>query len=294
MTNYYKYLPLSQQDEDWGLHVLNAGYNRIAAGQEYPSAAHPGHHYFKWSNGRVLLEYQLVYITRGSGQFESEHSAQQKIQAGTIFMLFPGEWHRFKPDPATGWDEYWVGFEGSILKQLRDKKIFPLSEPVFHIGLHDNILALFENILKATETEKTGYQPYISGIVHHLLGQIHMLARQQNMPLDDHAEEIINKAKILLRTGIDTDLSISEVAGELGVSYSWFRKVFKTYTGIAPGQYLQQLRIEQAKSLLLSRSRSVKSIAYDLNFTSAFHFSALFKAKTGLSPLQYQKKFSGR
>lgn len=293
MTNYYKYLPLSQQDEDWGLHVLNAGYNRIAARQEYPSTAHPGHHYFRWSNGRVLLEYQLVYITRGKGYFESAHCSQRKIQAGTIFMLFPGEWHRFKPEPATGWDEHWVGFDGSILKKLIDKKIFQLSEPVFHIGLHDNIFALFDSILKATESEKAGYQPYISGALHHLLGQLYMLVKQQSIPLDDQAEAIINKAKILLRNSIDADLSISEVARELGVSYSWFRKTFKTYTGIAPGQYLQQLRIERAKFLLLNQSKSVKSIAYDLNFTSAFHFSAVFKAKTGLSPVQYQKKFAG-
>ena len=294
MTNYYKYLPLSQQDEDWGLHVLNTGYNRIAANQEYPSPTHPGHHYFNWKQGRVLQEYQLVYITNGNGYFESTHCSQKKIQAGTVFILFPGEWHRFKPQPSTGWDEYWVGFDGSILKKLFGKKFFPLTGAILDIGLHDNILTLFNDIIKASEAEKAGYQPYISGAVLHLLGQVYMLAKQQSIPLDDQAEAIVNKAKILLRNGIDCKLSISEVAKELKVSYSWFRKTFKTYTGIAPGQYLQQLRVEQAKLLLRDRSVSVKSIAYDLNFASAFHFSALFKAKTGLSPAQYQKQFARR
>lgn len=293
MANYYKYLPLSQQDEDWGLHVLNTGHNRVASHQEYPSRSHPGHHYFNWRQGRILQEFQVVYITKGNGYFESTHCSQKKIQAGTVFILFPGEWHRFKPDPSTGWDEYWVGFEGSILKKLFDKKFFQLSSPVFHIGLHENILSLFSDIIKAAETEKAGYQPYISGAVLHLLGQIYMLMKQQSLPLDDDTEAIITKAKILLRKGIDSKLSISEVAKELRVSYSWFRKTFKTYTGIAPGQYLQQLRIEQAKFFLLDRSRTVKSIAYDLNFNSAFHFSALFKAKTNMSPAQYQKKFAG-
>lgn len=292
MTNYYKYLPLSQQDEDWGLHVLNTGYSRIAPFEEYPSPTHPGHHYFKWKQGRVLQEYQLVYITHGNGSFESAHYAQKEIRAGSIFLLFPGEWHRFKPDPETGWDEYWVGFEGGILKKLFDKKFFQLSAAVLHIGLHENILSLFHEIIKATETEKAGYQPYISGAVLHLLGYVYMLAKQQSIPLDDQAELIISRAKVLLRNGIDNKLSISEVADELQVSYSWFRKTFKTYTGIAPGQYLQQLRIEQAKFFLLDPCRSVKSVAYDLNFASAFHFSALFKEKTGLSPAQYQKKFA--
>jgi AraC-like DNA-binding protein len=294
MSNYYKYLPLSQQDEDWGLHVLNTGHNRVVSRQEYPSPAHPGHHYFTWNKGRILQEFQVVYITNGNGYFESAHCALKKIQAGTVFILFPGEWHRFKPDSSTGWDEYWVGFEGSILKKLFAKKFFELSTPIFHIGLHENILAIFNDIIKAAETEKAGYQPYISGAVLHLLGQIYMLMKQQSIPLDDQTEALITKAKILLRKGIDCKLSIGKVADELQVSYSWFRKTFKTYTGIAPGQYLQQLRIEQAKFFLLDRSRTVKSIAYDLNFTSAFHFSALFKAKTSLSPAQYQKKFAGR
>lgn len=291
--NYYKYLPLSQQDEDWGLHVLNAGHNKIIPKQEYPSRSHPGHHYFNWRKGRTLQEYQVVYITNGNGYFESTSCAQKKIQAGSIFILFPGEWHRFKPDPATGWDEYWVGFEGSVIKKLFEKKFFQRSAPVFHIGLHENILTLFTGIIKAAETERTGYQPYISGAVLHLLGQIYMLMKQHSIPQDDQAEAIITKAKILLRKGIDSTLSISEVAKELGVSYSWFRKTFKTYTGLAPGQYLLQLRIEQAKFFLLDKSRTVKSIAYDLNFNSVFHFSAVFKAKTSLSPAQYQKKFAG-
>jgi AraC-like DNA-binding protein len=293
MANFYKYLPLSQQDEDWGLHVLNTGHSRVMPKQEYPSPAHPGHHYFKWSKGRILQEFQVVYITKGSGYFESAHCALKKIQAGTVFILFPGEWHRFKPDTSTGWDEYWVGFEGSIVKKLFGKKFFQLSTPIFHLGLHENVLVLFTSIIKAAEMEKAGYQPYISGAVLHLLGQMYMMMKQQSIPQDDPTEAIITKAKILLRNGIDYKLSISEVADELQVGYSWFRKAFKTYTGIAPGQYLQQLRIEQAKSFLLDKSRTVKSIAYDLNFTSAFHFSAIFKAKTSLSPRQYQKKFAG-
>lgn len=217
---------------------------------------------------------------------------KKKIRAGSVFLLFPGEWHRFKPDVETGWDEYWVGFEGGILKKLFDKKFFQLSSAVLHVGLHKNILSLFHAIIKATETEKAGYQPYISGAVLHLLGYVYMLGKQQSIPLDDQAELIVSKAKVLLRNGIDNKLSISEVADELQVSYSWFRKTFKTYTGIAPGQYLQQLRIEQAKFFLLDPSRSVKSIAYGLNFASAFNFFTLFKAKPVYLPHNIKKKFA--
>jgi len=290
MNNYYKYLPVSQLDEDWGIHVLNAGCNRIGKGEEYPSRLHPGHHYFKWSSGRILREYQLVYITNGSGYFESAHCKLREITEGTVFILFPGEWHRFRPHPSSGWDEYWVGFEGTILKKLFNNQFFKLTEPVLSVGMHEGILQLFISVIEGSKEEKAGYQPHVSGAVFHLLGNIYALQRQQAVHADDQTETIINRAKIKLRADIDSKLSLRELAKELQVSYSWFRQAFKAYTGMAPGQYLQQLKIEQAKLLLMDSSRSVKKVAYELNFKSAFYFSSLFSKKTGLSPEKYRKK----
>lgn len=84
---------------------------------------------------------------------------------------------------------------------------------------------------------------------------------------------------------------MQQIANELQVSYAWFRKMFKLYTGIAPQQYFIQLKIEKAKMLLGDPSKSIKEIAYDLKFESSFYFSKLFKEKAGLSPDQYKKKF---
>jgi AraC-like DNA-binding protein len=292
MTNYYKYLPVSRQDEDWGLHVLNAGCTRIETGQEYPAHNHPDHHYFNWKKGRVLQEFQLVYITKGEGHFESRHCGEKNIVEGTVFILFPGEWHRFRPEPRTGWDEYWVGFDGNIPADLLRNNFFPIDEPSRQIGLHENILQLFIEIIESTRQEKAGYQPLVSGAVLHLLGTMYSLIRQKSLQSDDLTVTMMSKAKVLLRSA-DFNFSIERVADELGVSYSWFRKTFKEHTGMAPGQYLQQLRIEQAKIMLADPRKPLKQIAAELNFESAFYFSALFKKKMGSSPEQYRKILAG-
>jgi hypothetical protein len=78
MLNYHKYLPTSPEDESWGMHVLNAGCNRIDKNVDYPSADHPAHHYFNWSKGRVLDEYQVIYISRGEGIFESINAVSNR------------------------------------------------------------------------------------------------------------------------------------------------------------------------------------------------------------------------
>ncbi len=289
MTNFYKYLPVSSEDESWGLYVFNAGCNRIKRNEIYPSAEHPAHHYFNWSKGRVLDEYQIIYISNGEGVFESADSGLQNINEGSIIFLFPGEWHRFKPNNETGWDEFWIGCKGSIIENLFAKKFLDTKNAVINIGVNDNITQLFISAIEQIKEEKTGYQQFVSGIVLHLLGAIHALNKQRNFKTEGNTETSINKARSILRTNIDENISMEEVAAELNVSYAWFRKAFKSYTGIAPNQYLLQLKIEKAKMLLANHSKSVKEIAFSLNFESASYFSKLFKEKTGISPEQFMK-----
>ncbi|MBN8786153.1 MAG: AraC family transcriptional regulator [Terrimonas sp.] len=292
MTNYYKYLPTSDEDESWGLHVLNAGCNRICKNEIYPSVQHPSHHYFTWNKGRILEEFQIIYIAKGEGIFESAGNRKSIVREGTILLLFPGEWHRFKPNIKTGWDEYWVGFKGPIMENLVQQKFFHQRKPILHIGIHESVINLMLEIIEKTKNEKTGYQPMVAGIVMHLLGQIHTLVRQSNFKAEDITESIINKARIIFRTHIDQEITIENVAEELNVSYAWFRKAFKAYSGIAPHQYLLQLKIEKAKELLADPSMQIKEVSFSLNFKSTFYFSKLFKEKTGSSPAEFRKKWN--
>jgi AraC-like DNA-binding protein len=289
MTNYYKYLPISPEDERWGLHVLSAGYNRINKHVAYPASEHPSHHYFNWDKGRILDEYQVIYISKGEGIFESINCGEVIIKEGTILFLFPGEWHRFKPNQKTGWDEFWVGCKGAILENIVQQHFITKENAVLEIGLYENIVQLFTIIIEKTKEERTGYQPLLAGIVLHLLGEIHSITKQQRFEAQDITESIINKARIIFRTNIEQDISMEKVAAELNVSYAWFRKAFKTYTGIAPNQYLLQLKIEKAKLLLTDNTKSIKEISFTLNFESAFYFSKLFKEKTGVSPELFRK-----
>jgi AraC-like DNA-binding protein len=292
MTNYYKYLPVSQEDESWGLCVLNTGCTHIGASCIYPLKTHPSHHNFNWKIGRVLNEYQVIYITRGKGVFESDSCKQQEVKAGTIIILFPGERHRYKPDNETGWDEYWIGIKGTIIDNLVQKKFFTPEKPCLYIGFNENTLNIFNSIIEKTRHESSGYQPLISGAALHLMGNFHAIIKQNSVESQDK-EVIINKARLLFRSNIDKDFSPEQAADELQVGYSWFRKVFKNYTGLSPGQYYIQLKIEKAKELLSVPNLSIKEIAYDLRFESYFYFSKLFKEKTGLTPTEYRKRSIG-
>ena len=74
----------------------------------------------------------------------------------------------------------------------------------------------------------------------------------------------------------------------LNISYSWFRKTFKKYTGYSPAKYFQELKLRKAKQILINTSYPVKEICFMIGYTSTEHFSNLFKKNTGLTPLEYR------
>lgn len=289
MINFYKYLPVSKEDESWGLLVLNTGCTHIGPTSIYPFKNHPAHHNFNWKSWRTLQEYQVIYITRGSGIFESENYKQTKINAGTVIVLFPNERHRYKPDPETGWDEYWVGVKGKIIDNLVTSGYLKPEAPTQYIGFNESILEVYNGIIEKTKQERPGYQPLVSGAVFYLLGACHSLAKQHTLG-NQEEDNVINRAMLLFRSNINNPYSAEQAAQDLCVGYSSFRKFFKNYTGLSPGQYYLQLKIEKAKDLLCSSNIPIKEISIDLNFESSFYFSKLFKEKTGLKPTDYRKR----
>ena len=126
------YLPVTDHDERWGIVCTTAGYQNVPPGSPYPLTQHPDSYSFTRSRGRVLGEYQLLYIVSGQGEFRSASSPAAPVKAGTVVMLFPDEWHTYAPDPETGWEEWWVGFRGENIDRRVAEGFFSPKTPLRH------------------------------------------------------------------------------------------------------------------------------------------------------------------
>ena len=84
------------------------------------------------------------------------------------------------------------------------------------------------------------------------------------------------------------NIDIKGIAANLGISYSLFRKAFKEYTGYAPAQYVQELKLRKAKELLAETNHSIKEVSYELNFSSYEYFLSFFKKRVGHTPMEYR------
>jgi AraC family L-rhamnose operon regulatory protein RhaS len=85
---------------------------------------------------------------------------------------------------------------------------------------------------------------------------------------------------------------MEHVAATVFLSVDRFTDVFLATMGRTPFDYLRHLRLEHAKSLLLSSNGSIMEIAQQCGFHSAAHFSHMFRESVGLSPSTFRKTLS--
>jgi AraC-like DNA-binding protein len=284
----FNYLTVANKDKLWGLYVTGCGYADLPPRTTYPPTQHPSGYMFEWKQGRTLSEFQLVYITRGQGSFESIETGKRKINDGTIIVLFPGIWHRYKPLFQTGWKEHWISFNGIQPKLFKKHDILSPAAAVLNIGLDEKIIDLYHKILELIESEKIGFKETIAAMTYHLIARIISIEKSKKYG-NKEIEASIQKAKVLMSDRMDKQIDFEELANEIGVGYSWFRRMFKRYTGLAPAQYFLQLKLNKSKDLLLNSSLSIKEISVITGFESQYYFSKFFKKKIGMSPIQQRK-----
>ena len=277
-----KYLVATELDLQWGLTVSTVGYEEIKPGDPYPTRGHADGYFFEIGKGRTLNEYQVLYVVEGEGTFASAHQEATTIKEGDLFLLFPGEWHTYHPEMNRGWKCYWIGFRGKNMDDRVSAGFLSKEKPIYHIGFSGEIIRLYKGAYDTAQKEQAHSQQILAGIVNHLIGLMYALERNIVLGRNYNHVTMINKGLLRIREALEGSVTIQQIAEELGVSYSYFRKLFKKYKGISPATYQQELKLQRAKELLSTTSLSVKEIAYRLNFESPDYFSAKFKIKTGL------------
>lgn len=289
MKKNFKYLVANEHDKQWGLTVSTVGYEEIGPGEDYPTRGHADGYFFDVNKGRVLDEYQLQYIVEGDGVFRSASQKTTRLHSGDIFLLYPGEWHTYHPEK-NGWKCYWIGFKGRNIDDRVKAGFLSPKKVIYHIGYDSEMIHLFNHALEISEREPVYFQQTLAGIVNCLIGMTYSLQRTEALKDCSGDQDLVNRARELIRNNLESTLSIQEIAAKLNISYSKFRRVFKDLTGFSPAYYQMDLKLQRAKDLLSTTDLSIKDIAYQLDFTSPDYFSTKFKCKNGMKPSEFRRR----
>jgi AraC-like DNA-binding protein len=284
---YFTFEPDSTE-QNLGISILNLGHNIHPMNLPYPDIQHPDAYYFEWEKGRSLKEYQIIYISNGEGYFETSGLSPQLIEAGTIILLYPGVWHRYRPKENTGWEEYWVGFSGTYAHYLLEQACFNPQNPIIKVGFNIEFLETFSKLIEIVESQKESYQKLSSFLLIQLLGIVYASVLLSNQKMS-RKEEIIDQIRTEIHKNWNKDIDFEEIATRANLSYIWFRKTFKEILGTSPNQYHLTLKLRKAEQLIQDTNLTLEEIAYQSGFESKFYFSRIFKKKMNYNASDIRK-----
>jgi len=287
-----KYLIVSPADMLWGITATSTGLQTIGPDEAYPPQNHPSRYLFSPARGRTLDEFQFIYITKGTGWFTSDSTKEKHtVNEGDMIILFPGEWHSYCPNPETGWEEHWIGCIGEIPQMWLERGIISRDSPILHPGIHNRIINIYDRSREYANSMKPGYQKALGANAVEILG-LSLYFDRSNDFFSNDASTLMDRAKELIFSE-SSHIRPEDLASRLSISYSRFRKLFKSYFGITPGQYILQIRIANAKEMLTNTRQQIQEIAWETGFENPDYFTSAFKHITGISPGTYRKKTRG-
>ena len=108
----------------------------------------------------------------------------------------------------------------------------------------------------------------------------------------EHEDDVIKEIQVYIEENFEEKLSIDGLAKQFAISNRSFIRRFKKATQNTPFEYIQRVRVEAAKKSLEASTLNINEVMYDVGYNDEKAFRKTFKKYTGLSPLEYRRKFN--
>lgn len=230
----------------------------------------------------VMQESLLEALERSVYRLELLHPVHEQMALIRSFL-----------DNLTGMDVYQVHKELALLMQAI------LKTPRIHRGSKLALLRIFAGRWRALmESYFDGYaQPPASPgeeTEETLAQQLRQLAEDWSRYTRKQDQSrsfrlVIKQACELAQQAYMKEISLADAAGHTGLSVSHFSALFKQHTGDSYVSYVNRIRIDKAKQLLLEPDLKIYQVAEIVGFVSVPYFTRIFKAVAGQSPNAYRK-----
>jgi AraC-like DNA-binding protein len=297
---FFHYLPVNEETMTWGAYVTGLGHARVQSGDRYPPSGHPVLYQFDWARGRTLPEFQLVLLTGGAGEFESEATGNIQFEGAALLCLFPGVWHRYRPDPRVGWDERWISFNGEMLHRLFDVAMFG---PRLAFSTPRDPQALARRLDAMLASVRSQIVPHPAVLTFESLALISDAVSDRVkealdagiVPRDEVAQTkqddpIVQRALELIWTHSHFPMSVSDIARQLPVTRRTLDRRFVEATGHSVLDEINACRLSRAKRLLAETDLPVKTVARLAGFSSTERLRVTFVEREGTSPTIFRKR----
>lgn len=226
--------------------------------------------------------YILHYVVDGKGVF-----CGQPFKKNDCYFVQPKELEEIEADATNPYETYWIMFKGPAARDILDKCKIPQQNSVFKFDKVDECAKIIANALNINPTnpieEAFNLQAAFDSVM-----SIHFSSITPEITDYTVAEKVRDYLKTSYR---DKSTSIEDIAVKLNFSRSYIYTLFKKKYGVSPQDYLVNLRINNAKELLLNEKKlPISDVAFAVGYDDALYFSKLFHKKVGVSPKEFKKQ----
>lgn len=240
-------------------------------------------------NNNIYKHYGVVLILSGHAVQIDYEGNKTEVCPGCLIQRIPEKRQTLYIQPDGNWLEFFICISKNMYDALVAMDLLDRNQTILYPGISH---ALYEECNEFWNLMKNTHPAEINMLLPEALKiilMLHELHKQNGTSSKDR--EIIHKACLILSNLTSYDCSIQELAKDLGIGYEKFRKLFKLQTGLSPGNYVMQKRMDYAKAQLIEKNKSIKEIGLELGFSDAYAFSKQFRNVVGLSPSNFRRDY---
>lgn len=224
----------------------------------------------------------LVYQHRGSVNISHKNKT---FSQGTVIILPTDEIFKiYYPEEPLN-ERYYIFFKGYECEKLL-QKLNLFDNYYFQVGDLSKAIPLFTFITNNFDT--CGFDNDVFRIIKFL--EILSIISETAYPfISRHQNTIIEEIACYIDKNYGEQITLDSLCKEFHISSSSLNRGFKSEKKQTPIQYLNNVRIENAKFMLINTHLSISNIAIQAGFTDAFYFSRAFKNKCKMTPSQFRR-----
>ncbi len=239
---------------------------------------------WKLSNLCFMDRWILCYSVDGEVTYTIDNQCKI-IRKGDILFIPPGKSRSATTSSFSPWKFIVIKFRLSgsndETKEVLDAIPTIMSDPSGHV------VQAFKEMELAWRTKKPGYILKCKGLLYTLMYQLFgkMAGNMENSKYS----KLLSNVLTVIGQNVQENFSVQTLAGMVDLSPSYFRSIFRQYTGFSPVQYQNYIKMQHANDLLSYEHYTISEVAERVGINDEFYFSRLFKQVMGIPPSQMNR-----
>ena len=223
----------------------------------------------------------------GWGYFQARGDTPQQVGPGkAFFALLPSQHRCYLPQESPGWTFAWIAIYHPYVRAKIAKQI-AATGPIVDLPTSGELTASILRLLRGA-LKKDFRDQFESELAMFAFSVTLERWAQRRRDGVDRDGRLVDEVRSRIIAKLPKAIDVLSLAAEFGMSRSHFSRLFRDRTGLTPGHFATEVRIEESARLLLDTHEPQKAIASACGFASANHFCKVFRRLRKLSPAAFR------